>query len=269
MGSWSESCGLSGIEVGEGEVAYVGFLGKPKYAGSHGASTDWEFKTPLLRGKYNDYGYLHVEDDEAVIALFNEHSGLSLKNGDDFADRDEHLVPDMRRYWVRGDVLEALEKLTPEFPYFWPRSKKVDKHVRFKNIGEFAELRLADVRAALAKAKEAKEKWNALLASLPKPDMSEHLDVLMDLNLRDVFGYGLQGVNWCELMNTAIGDDAKLEALLTAYRRDVVLEYAAVELRKKFAPSECIGPQHSGEVASCQFARSILAIQKQRKKRWD
>ena len=146
MGSWSESCGLSGIEIGEGEYAYVAFLGAPKYKGEFGAESNWDLKTPMIRGFYNDYGYLHVEDDEAILAIFNELSGLSLKNGDDFEDRDDHAVEGRQRFWVREDVHKSLDALKQDFPVYGSSAGGAYKQTTVKNIGQYTDLHMADLR---------------------------------------------------------------------------------------------------------------------------
>lgn len=270
MGSWSESCGLSGIEIGEGEYAYVAFLGAPKYKDTFGAESLFEMRTPLLRGTYNDYGYLHVEDDEGVIALFNHLSGLSLKNGDDFEDRDDHAVEGLDRYWIRADVFDSLANLKPEFPYYGKRLGGY-KSIPVKNIGDAWGHLSEELHEGVAKTKAAKEKWQQLADRLKDLSADERFDLVNGISggsFRDLFGYGRYGVDWHNLFSEP-PEGITHETLIEAYRRSYTLTYSAIELRKKIVPSERIGPQHSGELASCQFARSILAIQKERKKRWE
>ena len=67
MGSWSESCGFSGIEIGEGEVAYCLLMNDKK----HGSLNDGGFMhyrptTTLIRGTYNDYGQLTINEELLV-----------------------------------------------------------------------------------------------------------------------------------------------------------------------------------------------------------
>lgn len=268
MGSWSESCGFSGIEIGEGEAALVAFLGKPKYA-EFNAETHYELRTPLIRGTYNDYGYLTVAEDEGVLALFNHLSGLSLKNGDDFSGCGEHFVKGLDRYWIRQDVFDTLGALKQDFPYFYDRAAQ--KSVKVKDIGAYTDKHLDVVRGAVAQATEARAKWEELADSLKDLPSGERFRLIKSaggLHFREAFGYGHSGLDWFSLFNEP-PEGITSDALIEAYRRHFLLTYAAVELRKKFVPSEKGGPQHGGEQASCQFARSILAIQKERKKRWD
>lgn len=267
MGSWSESCGFSGIEISEGEAALVAFLGKPKYAEFNG-ETHFEFRTPLIRGTYNDYGYLRVADDEGILALFNHLTGLSLKNGDDFADRDGHAVAGLDRFWIRQDVFDGLPNLKQEFPYVYRRETK--DSVKVKNIGEAASFHLGDLSAACNKMTALHDKWNAVqLSGEETPEQRMEFAMLMsERPITEVLGYRLGGIDWRELFNKR-PEGVFFDDLIEAYRRYYIIGWAASELRKKFVPSEKGGPQHSGEVASVQFAKSIIAIQKERKKRWD
>lgn len=266
MGSWSESCGFSGIEIGEGESALVAFLGKPKYAEFNG-ETHFEFRTPLTRGTYNDYGYLTVAEDEGILALFNHLTGLSLKNGDDFNGCD-HAVSELQRYWIRQDVFDALPALQQEFPYVYRRETKGS--VKVKNIGAAAEIHIADLKKACAEIEAIREKWSGIqLSEEDTPERRMELALLLsERPITEVLGYRLGGINWCELFNKP-PEGVSFDDLIEAYRRYYIIGYAACELRKKFVPSERGGPQHNGEIASVQFAKSIIAIQKERKKRWD
>lgn len=267
MGSWSESCGFSGIEIGDGEKALVGLLGKPKYQ-DFGGETHFQFKSPLILGEYNDYGYLKVADDEGVIALFNKMTGLELKNGDDFSGRDEHFVAGMQRYWIREDVFNTLPELKQEFPYSY--RKDLRKSVKVKNIGEAADLHIGDLAKAASMRTAKFKEWSDMKFEKEISD-EQRLELarsLFDLSLTDVLGYQAKGIIWVSVLSD-LPDNIPVNSAIEAYRRYFILTYAADELRKKFAPSEKGGPQHSGEIASCQFARSILKIQAERRKRWD
>lgn len=272
MGSWSESCGFSGIEIGEGEEVLVGLVGKPKYS-DFGGETHFELKTPMIRGTYNDYGYLSVSEDEGVLALFNHLSGLTLKNGDDYCGND-HFVPEMKRFWIRRDVHDSLRDLKQDFAYYGSRDGDGGfKHIKVKNIGHSVDLHIADIKAAVEKSVADKEKWTKLLEGTDLKDMSpedrhKYVSSLCGTSFRDVLGYGHNGIDWHAILCNPPLEVSHADAI-EAYRRWHLLMYAASELRKKIVPSEKGGPQHGGEQASCQFARAILKIQKQRKKRWD
>lgn len=266
MGSWSESCGFSGIEIGEDERALVAFLGKPKYSEFNG-ETHYEFRTPLIRGTYNDYGYLRVDEDEGVLALFNHLTGLSLKNGDDFCGCD-HAVSELDRYWIRQDVFDALPALTQEFAYVYQRETKGS--VKVKNIGAAADIHIADLKKACVEIQAIRDKWMAVeRAGDDTPEQRMEFALLLsERPITDVLSYRSGGIDWRQLFQKP-PEGVTAEALIEAYRRYFLITFAASELRKKFVPSEKGGPQHSGEVASVQFAKSIIAIQKERKKRWD
>lgn len=266
MGSWSESCGFSGIEIGEGEVAYCMLMSSERGSLNDGAFIHYAPTTTLLRGTYNDYGYLTVEDDYAILAVFNEQSGLSLKNGDDFSI--DHLDGRTeRRWWVRGDVLDVLPTLKPEFPYVALSGEGGYKSVKIKNIGESADMWFAKVAIKLeALATQIED----IRSKSTDPELRDlRMEIAMSDIMSDIMGYGDKpGLNRNALMKAIeSGDD--ITAMLTAWRRVWVLKYALIELRKTLAPNESCGPQHGGEIAHNQFARATLAIQKQRKSRWD
>lgn len=269
MGSWSESCGFSGIEIGEGEEAFVAFLGTAKYRGeSFGGSTFFEMRSPLLKGTYNDYGYLNVQDDEGVVALFNHMTGLSLQNGEDFQDRDAHAIEGLNRYWIRRDVFDSLLSLKPDFPYHY--SRKTNKSIKFKKIGDGIELFDKEFQAALIEQEEIKKVWEQVMAVGYDKVPNEVRQLLHSRPLNELIGHSDTAINWFDLFAPeAPIAGVTTEDVMTVYRRHRILRYAASELRKKFVPSERGGPQHGGEEASCQFARAILKIQKERKSRWD
>lgn len=269
MGSWSESCGFSGIEIGEREVAYVMLIDKCRGSLNDGAFIHYAPTTTLLRGTYNDYGYLRVEDSEEVLAVFNQQSGLALKNGDDFSLEDLNGKSE-RRWWMHGGMFDFMPTIKQDFPYFSTRRGGY-KSVKVKNIGDCANGRIKELQEAHDEGRQSFAKdMEAFKGHGDSDALIEAVLTMSRHSLRELFGYGSDVGGYHALFQQALKDNVEnIDGLLEAYRRTYLVGYALIELRKTLAPNESCGPQHGGEEASCQFARSILAIQKQRKTRWD
>jgi hypothetical protein len=269
MGSWSESCGFSGLEIGDGEVAYVLLMSNSKHGSlNDGAFINYSPVTTLVRGTYNDYGYLKVEEDEKVLAIFNDQAKLELKNGDDFSLDMLDGRADVRRWWIHGSMFDALPSLKPEFPYFSSRLGGYTS-VKIKNIGESADKRIAEIRTAYQAGRIEFAQRVAKLTGTESVELIEAISCLSKFSLRELFGYGERdgyGARFQEALKANVED---VEDLIEAYRRTYVLGYSLTELRKTLAPNESCGPQHGGEVALDQFAVALRRILRERKKRWD
>jgi hypothetical protein len=264
MGSWSESCGFSGLEIGEQEPAYVMLLRGPTYENSHGPFDLFMPHTTLLKGTYNDYGYLSVEDDPEVLAVFNEQTGLSLEQGDDFSlDMLEQLETrklgdNYSRFWIHGSIFDRLGELKPEFPYVFIDGDSV----KVTSISEALDLI----------GKEEVDNLNKLVEDIarikadPDGDNDRTMELallLADARLNRSSSRMMAGYSTICQERIKAGQD--FAGVLTAKRRVSVLSYAASELRKKIYPSEGIGPQHCGHIASVQFANIVLETQEQRR----
>lgn len=258
MGSWSESCGFSGLEIGCGEIAYVCLLRKPRYF-DHGPVSYFEPVTTFIRGTYNDYGYLEIADDQGVLDIFNKQAGLDLKQGEDF-DID-HVPSEAYRYWVHGSVMHALSDLKPDYASHYDQATKT--MVKYKTIGDGIELHLSEVIQHYSK--ELPRFQERMQRDLH--DRLEH--ALLMSNFGEIFGYGDRQPNYVLLLQDAMQSGVEdITPIIETYRRNLLVRVAASELRKKFVPSEGVGPQHGGETASIAFAKSIVKIQAERKKRW-
>lgn len=270
MGSWSESCGFSGLEIGEGEEAYVMVLKGPTFSYDHSPFDLFVPVSPLIKGTYNDYGYLTIEDDDAVLATFNKQTGLNLQQGDDF-DRDhiegmtsKKLGDNFFRYWIHGSIFDRLGELCPEFPYVYQEGGSV----KIKNINEavdeiigrqLREIKVISEDIANAK-KDSEGDANSRAMNIALLLMRSRLSSSSD-RLMEVYNTMLQD-------SIVAGEDHA--GILTAKRRLSLLQMAAYELRKKIVPSEGSGPQHNGEVASTMFSNIILETQEaRRKERYD
>jgi hypothetical protein len=152
MGSWSEGCGISGIEIECGDAAYACLL-KPNKNDlyTHGAYNVYTPASPLLKGTYNDYGQLLVDDSQDIIDAFAEETCIHVKNGMDFAfnsttDAETYKMIDHRIFFVRADVMEFLPNLPRDFPFVWVDTTQ---H-KVKTIGEAIAKKMEGLRESIA-----------------------------------------------------------------------------------------------------------------------
>lgn len=261
MGSWSENCGFSGMEIGEGDVAYVAIVGKPQYSRSHGPFDMFEPKTTLLRGTYNDYGYLHVTDESDVVAIFNEQSGLDLKCGDDFSI--DHMAGEERksleRWWIHGKAFDFLPSIKPEFPYAYDR--EANKSIKVKDIQGAADRYFGRAETVVEGVRAEIEKISAAEGTDEELKLMRLELAMLRSNVTDALGgYSeTRGFNRDKLWED-LNASRSHAARLTAWRRVWVLEYAMSELRKKLVPSERVGPQHDGFTALDQFGAFLRRV---------
>ena len=266
MGSYSETCGFSGMEISESDSAYVMLLRGPTYEQGHGPFDLFVPHSTLLKGDYNDYGYLRVDDDEAIVALFNKQTGLKLQNGDDFSldmldeTGDRKLGENLSRYWINSLVFDRLGEIKPEFPYVYVNNESV----KVSTITEALDLIEARDRADY-------EKFAVRIKEIHSDPESTERDRAMEMallmmSMRQGSSTDRLATAYHTAMVELIQAGESWEGVLPAKRRNSILSYAASELRKKVVPSEGIGPQHGGHIASVQFANIILDVQKERAK---
>lgn len=242
MGSWNEGCNLSGIEIAEGEYAYAMFISPHNGDLNDGPTMYYKPVTTLIRGVYNDYGYLLIEDSEDAIYLFNEASGLELKNGDNFSHNYDNK--ERFRWWIREDIFKCLEKIELDYPHFYLPDNTT---VEVKTLGEGRDL-WADSMFKLIDA-----------INLDEPESMRLFNKLLILNN---LGYRAKAIDLDKLM-----EKNRVKARLKGHRDVAIISNAMYELRKVFAPSESIGPQIGGERNSIYLAKSIISIQRDRKRK--
>lgn len=254
MGSWSETCGLSGMEIGCGERAYVCLVRATEY-NLYGAVDLYVPQTTFIRGTYDDYGHLMIDDDPGVLAVFNAQANMSLKLGDHFSP-DAIENSDMERVWIHEKAMDFLSTITPEFPYYGRMVADKYESVKIGSISEAVELRKANVLGVFEDAKQYVNRADevALVRQL-----------IAEMRLREAFGGETCGrVQYTELVTECLRSNQSIDAILEASLRNWIVEYGYSELRRKIVPSERCGPQHGGEVASLQFANFLITAQRER-----
>ncbi len=236
MGSWSESCGFSGIEIGEGEYAYVMLMEPASYRGTDfGPYNVYEPSTTLVRGFYNDYGILKLDDDQGVIDIFCKQSGLTLENGGEYHDRDEDgkifVVSGQSRFWIREDIFNRIGEIQEDFGMCWQNGECF----KYETVKEGVDLRMNHLRDDLGVIAAKGYTNNETLRFLAPT------------------------YNLYEIKNN--------EPTIEAIRRNLLLHRASDELRKKLVPSEKIGPQHGGSFVIKQYAKMLLEVEAERESR--
>lgn len=258
MGCWSEACALSGIEITDGLEVYVALVVP---SDGYNNSGQWDLSMPPIKGKYDDYGGLDLLED----------TPYGPKNGENWRPENEiqgAKPKDGLPIYIDAELFESLENLPREFPYFGTHiNGKYEMIKGVKTIGQARDLFLKDVRAAIAKSIEKKNKWDSLKG---KPDVDR--SILYNQPIHELLGYPESGsilVGASHYLTERIEQgQTDFEEFLKFFGRAYVLFSAQFELRKLVAPG-IRGPQQGGDPALIQFTKEVLRLSEERKRKWD
>lgn len=125
MGCWSESCGVSGMEIPDNARCYMLTLVPDKYD-----KHTYRMGIPPVLGTYDDYGGLD---------LLENCPALNLKIGDNWRPERED------KFMIDAQVFDFLSTLEPDFTY----------GDRPKTVGEAAERWMADAHKQIKEYREA------------------------------------------------------------------------------------------------------------------
>jgi len=218
MGSYSEACAISGMEIAMGQDCLVALVAPKKWNPS-----EYEIIQPPIRGTYNDYGYLRVNDP--MGALFG------IESGGDYEPM-EHGTP----MWIDGKVFDFLGNIRGEFGHStffedWQgHSEKLDR--------------------AIAQAREDKILWTS--GALARPERPSDR-MLWDGAIIRVIDEGPTA----DRIVAAILADKPLDQIISAYKRQFIVAIACDHLRKGIVPT-FRGPQHGGGEGLIQFYEMVL-----------
>lgn len=264
MGSWSESCGVSGIEIAEGDEAYVCRVAKTQRVEEFGPFYHYVLASPLVKGVYRDYGGLELTDTPEMCSLLSKtlNKEEPLTVGSEWEDYGE-------RFWVRADVFDnVLPSLERDFGYVYDPDRK--ESVPSKTIASQTEWWAGQIALAIAEAKEKYDSYKAFAEQVKEKDHETVLKaakMLAEHAMMSRLSYSKSPLK--NLLSQAIRDGQSTDAIVEAELREYRLYGAMFELRKMLVPSERVGPQHGGLFASLAFHEACVSIEKNRKKEYE
>lgn len=244
MGCWSESCAISGLEIGAYDEALVMVLEKDDsdYEG-HGPFSRYKPVTPLVWGKYSDYG--DIEDVNTCDPLYFT-AWLEKARRDLDPDENDHMSFMSKFYWIRKDVWEHLDNIPHEFSY----------GDRAKTVGESIQRLRDEANNYVTEKRKKIDNRNG-----KDPQSHEELieDLMWDMQFdRNLLGLTYDHGNIASTLKNAFSnaikdnDQDQIQNIIEAAMRVVKLNMVCYELRKIVAPSTKTGPQHGGyEAAAC------------------
>ncbi|PZR92024.1 MAG: hypothetical protein DI537_14455 [Stutzerimonas stutzeri] len=225
MGCWSESCAISGLEIGYGDKLYTLTVGQ-----LYGEPA---IHVPPVLGTYDDYGGADLLED--LVAW-------GRKTGDNWCPIDDKKGQPM---YVAAEVFDFLPSLEVEFQR--DDIKTIDDKWRKHRRG---------IVQHIEESIRRREKFGK---------NAEFFRGLMNLHQafgytdRVVIG----ATRWFEQRIFKGASLAELEAPLDLYGRAYILLYAFRELRKAPAAG-ARGPQHGGSQALLPFYRKVIEISEAR-----
>ena len=245
VGSWSESCALSGMEISEQDDCYV-VLMRPHPYTHH----QWVIAVPPIKGRYDDYGSIQVLDPESYRALFKVPEHWTPRDGLQHEEEEEE-EKEHAALWIHATAMDTLSDLVRDYS-------------ETKN-GTVNDDFVSHLRSAEKKVSEAMEK-RARMASLEvDPVLAKLLNKVWRDELEQVYREDGVFPDMFNFVDQAIRHGRDLDDLNEAYRRCFVLVVGASELRKALHPSNYrIGPQHGGEKALLQFYEKVLEFTRAR-----
>lgn len=266
MGCWSEGCCISDLEIADGDDIVVAFILKTKYDDLNaGAFGQYRPVTPLLRGKYNDYGGCDVHDTPENIALFEKAWLVVLNTDPDFDPTTFEFpdnvrmddVPEGCRLWMaHADGLDMLRTVRHEFT--------MDETA--PRVGD-TEKRTYDLLMA-AYPNIEKKKWLLEMYDKEKTPNSDEMKVYTlgtsvltggEYN-RGVPRYDVPAVAVLLMVVLDNLTDQILFAQIAKHIAELhMLQDGLSELRKSLHPQFRTGPQHDGWLAQEDFAEYLNA----------
>ncbi len=258
MGSWSESCGISGLEVAEQQDCYIVLLKKAGTSSEgHGPASIWEPYIPMLRGTYNDYGRYILNDDQDYLDLATKIARLRNKEFEDLIkgeelDQSEFSDNDHGVMLVLGEIFDNFANL----PVCDERS------YLHNTVGVGTEKYLSELSD---KVNEFKTRAAEMAALMPNR-----------VEFSDMYWYNVESSLGRDALSKSLSaiykDDIKAGTSLPyeeVIRRKMNLGYGSMLLRTRFVPSIHCGPQHGGARAVNVMSQVIQKISDERIKEWE
>lgn len=247
MGCWSESCAISGLEIGAYQEAVVMFV-KPISEDSYtefGAFSRYSPMCAPTYGIYSDYGDFEDEGSQIDSKYFLDELEKCRRHFD--PDTEHHMKYMDKMWWVRKDVWEYCDSIPLEFSY----------GDRPKTVGELIDTQREKIMEYV------KEQLN--ICAETDEDLKLRRLFRNVISARDIFGLGhIDGnfvVNLKIKLDEAIeaGDHQTIADLVESALRILKVSSLCYELRKIVCPSTRVGPQHGGYEAILHLNTFTLA----------
>lgn len=238
MGCWSESCALSGLEIGAGDEIFVALISENKYR-----KGEMELASVPVRGNYDDYG---------GIDLLEDHPSMKLKKGDNWRPVEDGIP-----MFMNAKVVDWLEYIKPDFPYAYLNGQSV----KISTLGHQIDIHIENIRNTLEEALAQQKKFDGTTRGLVALNVA-----MSDLHLKNSDRKMLEAIIEETTSETR---DAELEKFYELYRRSAIVTNAFIELRKNMSGGLSNGPQHGGAQALVPFYELVLDIAKKDLEQWD
>jgi hypothetical protein len=252
MGCWSESCAISGLEIGDQDEAMVMLLHPLKEKGytDHGAFSRYEPVCPPTWGKYSDYG--DIEDINTYDNLFFTNQ-LELARRTIDPNSDDHCAYMARFWWVRKDVWDFCDKIPHEFSY-GDHPKTIGESImrRREKLNAYVASERIDIKNS--KNDDPKDSKALIRRLISKSSKSGD----------DVFGLKSHRLKLISNLENDLDEmieqnnQSGIDNVIEAVCRLNKIEMVCYELRKIVMPSTFTGPQHGGYEAASMLATFTL-----------
>lgn len=245
MGCWSESCAISGLEIGCNDEAVVMLL-RPVSEKSYDEFGAFSRFVPVCSptyGTYSDYGDFE-EDNDSDSKYFLD--GLEKARRIYDPETEHHMNYMSQMWWVRKDVWDFCDTLPLEFSY----------GDRPKTVGEAVSRQKEKIMDYVREQKE-------ILAE-PNEDQKLRRLFRMISSARDLFGLGYLDGRLVNSLKQELddsieaGNDEAIGNVVEAVSRLLKVTCMCYELRRVVCPSTRIGPQHGGYDAISLLATFTL-----------
>lgn len=250
MGCWSESCAISGLEIGAYDEAVVMVLAPAKDDGyGHGAFCRFSPITPPTFGKYSDYGDIEGPEDNPE-QLDSKFFTDWLEKGRRVYDpsTDDHMKYMANLWWCRKDVWDYCDNLPREFSY------------GDDNPDTIGELITQQRGKVLEYVKGQQE-----IQAMDDGDDAKLRRLLRSISsARDIFGLDRIDGDLVIQLKTSLdaaiekNNQERIDDIIEAAMRVLKLSAIGHELRKIVCPSTRIGPQHGGYEAILSLNKFVV-----------
>lgn len=232
MGSSSESCALSGLEIRDGDEAILVLL-YPKPLEIDG----FKLTAPPMRGIYSGYGSLVLAEDARGL------NGKMHRAGDDLTPPNGSACAPA---WLHARIYDGLAELPhPERPatlgeWFDNHAGKIRAAVDVEPDGPLVDVPLG---------KEPDENLR-----MTRSDFRTAIDLQRTV-MHDGIGYLMS----YDLFHARRSGVSAFASMLEDYRKGWILKAAEIALRKRIVPG-IVGPQDGGLETSRAFAALHLRV---------